>query len=261
MLQAKTDFFEQLTKEFNEEQINSSGIYYFDKNKKKYIDRFRNRIIFPVKSLNGSVFAIGGRALSKTTFAKYINSPETEFYKKGNNLYNINAAKESRSKNEEVFVVEGYMDVVNLHKFGIQNVTANLGTAMTERQIDLIWRFFKNPIICLDGDLSGQKAALRAAERLFPLMKANFNIYFLTLPENLDPDAYINLKGKESFIKLTESKVEIQNFVWDSYYQDIDKNNPHSLTLFEKKIKTLCYEVKDKTLAKYFLDRFYSKNK
>jgi len=254
-----TVFIEQLIKEFNEEQINSSGIYYFDENKKKYIDRFRNRIIFPVKSLNGSVLAIGGRTLSKTTFAKYINSPETEFYKKGNNLYNINAAKELRSKSEEIFVVEGYMDVINLHKFGIQNVVANLGTAITERQLDLIWKFFKNPIICLDGDTSGQKAALRAAERLFPLMKANFNIYFLTLPENLDPDSYINQEGKESFIRLTESKTEIQNFVWNSYYQDVDKNNPHSLTLFEKKIKALCNEVKDKTLAKYFLDSFTQK--
>jgi len=252
----KNDFYEQLRAEFNEKQIGSSGIYYFDENKKKYIDRFRSRIIFPVKSLNGSVFAIGGRTLSKSTFAKYINSPETEFYKKGNNLYNINTAKEFRNKNEEVFIVEGYMDVINLHKFGIQNVVANLGTAMTERQIDLIWRFFKNPIICLDGDSSGQKAALRAAVRLFPLMKPDFNIYFLILPENLDPDSYINQKGKESFMKFAESKLEIQNFIWHSYYQDIDKNNPHSLTLFEKKIKILCNEVKDKTLAKYFLDNF-----
>ena len=255
----KNDFYEELRKEFDEKQISYSGIYYFDENKKKYNDRFRDRIIFPVKSLNGSVFALGGRTLSKTTFAKYINSPETEFYKKGNNLYNINSAKESRDKNEEVFIVEGYMDVVNLHKFGIKNVVANLGTAMTERQIDLVWRFFKNPIICLDGDVSGQKAALRAAERMFPLMKPDYNIYFLTLPENLDPDAYVNQKGKEAFVKLAESKVEIQNFIWDSYYQDIDKNNPRSLTLFEKKIKALCNEVKDKTLAKYFLENFMSR--
>ena len=253
---AKNNFYEQLKKEFDEKKINSSGIYYFDENKKKYIDRFRNRIIFPVKSLNGSVLAMGGRTLSNTTFAKYINSPETEFYKKGNNLYNISVAKEFRDKNDEVFIVEGYMDVINLYKFGIQNVVANLGTAMTERQIDLIWRFFKKPIICLDGDTSGRKAAIRAAEKLFPLMKPDFNIYFLTLPENLDPDAYINQKGKESFVKFAENKREIQNFIWDSYYQDVEKNNPHSLTLFEKKIKTLCYEIKDKTLAKYFLDNF-----
>ena len=256
---SKKNFYEQLKNEFDEKQISSSGIYYFDENKKKYVDRFKNRIIFPIKSLNGSVFALGGRTLSKTAFAKYINSPETEFYKKGNNLYNINAAKESRGKSEEVFIVEGYMDVVNLHKFGIQNVVANLGTAMTEKQLDLIWKFFKNPIICLDGDSSGKKAAIRAAERLFPLMKADFNIYFLTLPENLDPDAYINQKGKESFIKFTENKTEIQNFIWDSYYREVDRNNPHSLTLFEKKIKALCSGLKDKTLAKYFLDNFIRK--
>ena len=252
----KNNFYEELKKEFNEKQITDSGIYYFDESKKKYVDRFRNRIIFPVKSLNGSIFALGGRALSKTSFAKYINSPETEFYKKGNNLYNINSAKEFRNKNDEIFIVEGYMDVINLHKFDIGNVVANLGTAMTERQIALIWKFFKNPIICLDGDISGQKAALRAAERLFPLMKPDFNIYFLSLPENLDPDSYVNQKGKDSFLKLVEGKIEIQDFIWNSYYQDINKNNPHSLTLFEKKIKALCYEVKDKTLAKYFLDNF-----
>ena len=253
------NFFELLKKEFSEKDINLSGIYYIDENKKKYVDRFRDRIIFPVKNLNGATFALGGRAVSKTTFAKYINSPETEFYKKGNNLYNISSAKEFRNKNDEVFIVEGYMDVINLHKFGIGNVVANLGTAMTERQIDLIWRFFKNPIICLDGDISGQKAAVRAAERLFPLMKPNFNIYFLILPENLDPDSFINQKGKESFLKLIESKIEISNFIWNAYYNDIDKNNPYALTLFEKKIIALCSEMKDQTLAKYFLDNFSRK--
>jgi len=255
----KNIFYDKLKEEFNEEQINSSGIYYFDENKKKYIDRFRSRIIFPVKTLNGSVFAFGGRTLSKTAFAKYINSPETEFYKKGNNLYNINSAKEFRNKNDEIFVVEGYMDVINLHKFGIENVVANLGTAMTEKQIELIWKFFKNPIICLDGDISGKKAAIRAAEKLFPIMKPDSNIYFLTLPENLDPDSYINEKGKDSFIKLVQNKIDIKEFIWNSYYDEIDKKDPQSLALFEKKIKSLCREVTDKTLAKYFLDSFMRK--
>ena len=255
----QNNFYENLKKEFDEKQINSSGIYYFDENKKKYIDRFRGRIIFPVKSLNGAVLALGGRATSKSNFAKYINSPETEFYKKGNNLYNINAAREVRDKNDKAFIVEGYMDVVNLHKFGIRNVVANLGTAMTERQIELIWKFFKNPIICLDGDISGRKAAVRAAERLFPMMKPDLNIYFLSLPENFDPDSYLHEKGKESFIKFTENKIEIQKFIYESYFQEVEKNNPQSLALFEKKIKSLCNTVKDKTLSKYFLDNFLQK--
>lgn len=252
-------FYEKLKEEYSEEQINLSGIYYLDEKRKKYVERFKNRIIFPVKSLNGSTFALGGRALSKTTFAKYINSPETEFFKKGNNLYNINSAKEFRGKNEEIFIVEGYMDVINLHKFGIENVVANLGTAITERQLELAWRFFKNPIICMDGDSSGRKAAVRAAERLFPIIKPDSNIYFLMLPENLDPDAYINKKGKDSFLKLEKNKIDIANFIWQAYYAEIDVNQPQALTLFERKIKSLCKEVKDKTLGKYFLDNFTKK--
>ena len=110
------NFYEILKKDFQDDQIILSGIYYFDENRKKYIDRFRNRIIYPVKSLNGSTFAFGARTISETNFAKYINSPETEFYKKGNNLYNISEARENKNKNDEVFIVEGYMDVVNLHK-------------------------------------------------------------------------------------------------------------------------------------------------
>tara|TARA_Y100000590_G_scaffold312231_1_gene352854 strand:- start:10530 stop:12317 length:1788 start_codon:yes stop_codon:yes gene_type:complete len=253
------DFYEKLKKEFDEKKIILSGVYYFDENKKKYVDRFRGRLIFPVKNLNGSIFALGGRSLSKSTFAKYINSPETEFYKKGNNLYNIDSAKKFRDKSEEVFIVEGYMDAINLHKFGISNVVANLGTAMTEKQIDLIWRFFKNPIICLDGDVSGQKAALRAAERLFPLIKSDHNIYFLTLPENIDPDSYINKNGKDSFLKLAENKQEIQNFVWDMYLSEVNYNDPRSLSIFEKKIKSLCNDIKDKTLAKYYLNNYMQK--
>ena len=250
------NFYEILKKQFEEKQVISSGIYYFDENKKKNFDRFRSRIIFPVRSLDGSAIALGGRSISKKSFAKYINSPETEFYKKGNNLYNISSAREIRNEKEEIFIVEGYMDVVNLHKFEIKNVVANLGTAMTEKQMDLVWRFFKNPVICLDGDLSGQKAALRAAERLFPLIKSDYNIYFLTLPESLDPDSFINQKGKVAFLDFVKSKQEISTFIWNSYYRDVDRNNPHSLSLFEKKMKALCQNVKDRTLAKYYLDNF-----
>ena len=135
-------FYEQLKKEFDEKKITSSGIYYFDENKKIHVDRFRNRIIFPVKTLNNFIFALGGRALNKTSFAKYINSPETEFYKKGNNLYNISSAKESKSKSEEVFIVEGYMDVINLHKFGIKNVVANFGNRIDRKTIRLNLEIF-----------------------------------------------------------------------------------------------------------------------
>ena len=256
---SENNFFEELKKNFDEKKINASGIYYLDEKKNKYVDRFRGRLIFPVKTLNHAIFALGGRALSKKSFAKYINSPETEFYKKGNNLYNINSVEKFRGREDKIFVVEGYMDVISLHKFGIKNVVANLGTAITEKQIDLLWRFFKSPIICLDGDESGQKAALRIAERLFPLIKPNHNIYFLTLPKNSDPDSFVNQKGKESFLELSKNKTEISNFIWDAYFNNINNNDPHSLSLFEKKIEALCREMRDKTLAKYFLENFKRK--
>ncbi len=256
---SESNFFENSKKDFDEKKISASGIYYLDENKNKYVDRFRGRIIFPVKSLNHSIFALGGRSLSKKSFAKYINSPETEFYKKGNNLYNIDSVQKFRGQKEEIFIVEGYMDVISLHKFGIENVVANLGTAITEKQIDLLWRFFKSPIICLDGDESGQKAALRIAERLFPLIKPNHNIYFLTLPTNFDPDSFVNQKGKESFLKLAENKTEISDFIWNAYFNNINNNDPHSLSIFEKKIETLCKEMRDQTLAKYFLESFKRK--
>jgi len=193
---SKNNFFEKLKSEFDEKQINSSGIYYFDENRKKYVDRFRNRIIFPVKSLDSSIFALGGRALSKTTFAKYINSPETEFYKKGKHIFNLEKVKSVPNKTQEVIVVEGYMDVVSMHSFGIRNVVSNQGTALTENQINLIWKFFNNVILCLDGDLSGQKASLRIAEHLFSFIKENNKIAFVVLPNKLDPDDYIKEKGK-----------------------------------------------------------------
>ena len=229
------------------------------KKKSQHVDRFKGRIIFPVKNLSGKLIALGGRSVSKNYFAKYINSPETEFYKKGNNLFNLNNARNFKERQEEVFVVEGYMDVISLNKFKIKNSVANLGTAMTEKQIELIWRFFKKPIICLDGDSSGQKAALRIAERLFPLIKPEYQIYFLTLPIDQDPDNFINNKGKELFIKYSQNKMEIQNFIWDSYFRDVDKSKPESLALFEKKMKGLCYQIKDKILSKYYLDNFTQK--
>ena len=107
----------------------------------KYIDRFKNRIIFPIFNLSGDVIAFGGRIIKGDNLAKYINSPETEFFKKGRQLFNLNFAKDERSNSKEVIIVEGYMDVISLYSRGIKNVISNSGTALTESQINLIWKF------------------------------------------------------------------------------------------------------------------------
>ena len=130
------DFYEYLSKKFYKKDINNSGIFYFDEKKKKYINRFRERIIFPINNISGDVIAIGGRSIKENNYlAKYINSPETQFFKKGSNLYNLDKSRKLSNKIDYIYLVEGYMDVIGLYKNSIQNVVANLGTALTPRQI------------------------------------------------------------------------------------------------------------------------------
>ena len=144
---------------------------------------------------------------------------------------------------------------------GIKNVISNSGTALTEKQISLIWKFFSNPIICLDGDESGQKAALRIAERLFPLINDKNKIYFSILPEGKDPDDYIKQNGKDRMLKLLQQKEIIQSFIWNCNLSKINKHDPYDISKFEKEIKKLSYSIQDETLKKYVLEDFLEKIK
>ena len=257
----KNNFYEELLKKYSEEEINLTGIYYKNDKSGKFTDRFNSRVIFPVNNVIGDTIAFGGRIIRESKLAKYINSPETEFYKKGNMIFNLDKAKDSRSETDEVLIVEGYMDVVSVYSSGVKNVIANSGTALTERQISLIWKFFSNPIICLDGDESGQKAAIRIAEKLFPLINEKNKIYFSVMPEGTDPDEFIKLRGKQEFVNLLKEKEIIQSFIWNYYLSKIDQNNPYEISKFEKEIKSLSYSIQDETLKKYVLEDFLEKIK
>ena len=235
----KNSFHENLLKKYSEDNINLTGLYYKHDKSGKYIDRFNSRIIFPINNITGDPVAFGGRIIKESKLAKYINSPETEFYKKGSMIFNLDKAKDCRSETNEVIIVEGYMDVVSLYSSGIKNVIANSGTALTDRQIEIIWKFFSNPIICLDGDQSGQKAALRIAEKLFPLINDQNKIYFSIMPEENDPDEYIKQHGKENFLALLKEKQVIQSYIWNYHLQKIDRNNPFEVSRFEKEIKVM----------------------
>ena len=257
----KNNFFlKSNTNNYSDEQKQMSGLFFYDEKKKIYVERFRGRIIFPIKNLYDSTIAFGGRALEKTKISKYINSPETLFYKKGNNLYNINNLKNLiKNDQENVLVVEGFTDVISLSKHKITNVVANQGTALTDMQLNLVWRFSKNPVICFDGDKSGKEAAVRAAEKLFLNLKPEHNIYFLFLPEDLDPDNFINKFGNTKFIELTKNKITIYDFLWNYYLSQSDRDNPASYAALEKKIKNLCFQIKDKELNKHLLEYFLKK--
>ena len=151
------------------------------------------------------------------------------------------------------------MNIILIFFFRLKNVVSNSGTALTENQINLIWKFFSNPIVCLDGDNSGQRAALRIAESLLPFIKENNKIGFVSLKNGVDPDDYIKEKGKEGFENFLTTKLSIQDFIWKIHSNDLDRNDPFATTKFEKKFKNLCRTIKDETLRKHILEFYLEK--
>ncbi|WP_440931361.1 DNA primase [Candidatus Pelagibacter sp.] len=253
-------FIEKFKDEFKENALLETGLFYIDDKNNKLVERFRNRIIFPINNLSGQPIALGGRIIEKKDYlAKYINSPETNFFKKGSNLYNLDTARKLSNKSENIYLVEGYMDVVGLNKNEIENVVANLGTSLTDKQISTLNQFFDDIIICFDGDESGYKAALRAAENSIKDLQPDKQISFLFLPENEDPDSYVSKNGKNNFLDFSKnSKLSIHQFIFNHYKQQTS-NDPSSLAIFEKKLRNIANSIKDTLIKKYVLEYFLEK--
>ena len=254
------NFFNKLKKEFSEQTLVESGLFYLDEKKKIYVERFRGRLIFPINNISGQPIALGGRIIEKLDYlAKYINSPETSFFKKGSNLYNLDLARKLSNKIDHIFLVEGYMDVIGLSKNGIENVVANLGTSLTDRQILILNQFFDDIIICFDGDESGYKAALRAAENSIKELQPEKQISFLFLPDGEDPDSFANKNGKVNFVDFTKQrKISIHQFIFN-HYKSLTTNDPSSMAIFEKKLRSVTSTIKDGFIKKYVLEFFLEK--
>jgi len=259
-VEKKSNFFDKLKNNFNTEDLLETGLFYFDEKKKIHIERFKGRLIFPINNISGQPIALGGRIIEKSDFlAKYINSPETSFFKKGANLYNLDLARTLSNKLDNIFLVEGYMDVIGLSKNGIENAVANLGTALTDKQIFTLNQFFDDIIICFDGDESGYKAALRAAENSIKDLKPEKQISFLFLPDREDPDSFVNKNGKNYFIDYSkQSKIPIHQFLF-SHYKKLTSNNPSSMAIFDKKLRSIANTIKDNYIKKYVLEYFLEK--
>jgi len=259
-IEKNPNFFDKLKDQFSDQSLVESGLFYLDEKKKIYVERFRGRLIFPINNISGQPIALGGRIIEQIDYlAKYINSPETAFFKKGSNLYNLDLARKLSNKLDHIYLVEGYMDVVGLSKNGIENAVANLGTSLTDKQILTLNQFFDDIIICFDGDESGYKAALRAAENSIKELKPEKQISFLFLPDKEDPDSYVNKNGKNNFINFTkQSKLSIHQFIFSHYKKQTD-NNPSSMAIFEKKLRAIANTIKDDFIKKYVLEYFLEK--
>lgn len=177
--------------------LNELGLIVTNENNKTY-DRFRERLVFPIRNKRGQVVGFGGRVLDDS-MPKYLNSPETPLFHKGREVYGLYEVLQSSGKNQRIILVEGYMDVIALHQYGVTNVVAALGTAITQDHIELLFRSTSELVICLDGDSAGQKAAWRSVVNALPVLRGARQLKILTVPEGEDPDSLIRSEGLEAF--------------------------------------------------------------
>lgn len=194
-------------------QLRELGLVVTNENNKTY-DRFRERVIFPIRNKRGQTIGFGGRVLDSGE-PKYLNSPETPLYHKGREVYGLYEALKSSSKIQRIIVVEGYLDVISLYQQGITNTVAALGTAITREHVDLLFRSVSELVICMDGDSAGQKAAWRAVTNALPALRSGRQIKVLLLGEGEDPDSLIREKGSVHFEQLIERATPLSSYFFD----------------------------------------------
>lgn len=214
-------------------------------------DFFRNRVMIPITNKQGRIIAFGGRVMEKIE-PKYLNSPDTPIFNKRRNLYNLDKAREVAYKEKNLIICEGYMDVIALDRYGFGYAVAPLGTALTEEQIMEAWKVCSEPILCLDGDSPGVKAAMRAVDRVLPILKAGYSLKFLFLPDNQDPDEYLQAHGRESFGALMKKTRPLIDILWQKYTENEDSSTPEKKALIEKTLLAEVAKITDATVRSYY---------
>lgn len=195
------------------QQLIDTGMLIEKEGGKRY-DRFRNRIMFPIRDGRGRVIAFGGRVISKEEQPKYLNSPETDIFHKTYTLYGLYEMRQSRQNSDNILVVEGYMDVVALAQFGIQNAVATLGTAITAEHLDILFRQVNEVVFCFDGDEAGTKAAWKALELALPQLYETRSVKFLFLAQGEDPDSTVRKEGVDGFAKRVSNAMMLSEFLF-----------------------------------------------
>src|ERR1700761_3321882 len=215
-------------------------------------DRFRDRVMFPITDIRGRVIAFGGRALEKDVPAKYLNSPETPLFHKGDNLYNLATARQAAHNGASLVVVEGYVDVIAMVTSGFAGAVAPLGTALTENQLALLWRMADEPILCFDGDRAGQKAAYRAADIAMPHLKPDKSLRFAILPEGQDPDDLARSGGRGAIEEVISAARPLADLIWSREIEGGNFATPERRAALEARINELGNVVRDEVVRRYY---------
>lgn len=219
-------------------------------------DRFRDRVMFPITDLRGRVIAFGGRALEKDVPAKYLNSPETPLFHKGDNLYNHQTARKATHDGSALIVVEGYVDVIAMVTAGFPGAVAPLGTALTESQLALLWKMADEPILCFDGDRAGQKAAYRAADLAMPFLAPGKSLRFALLPEGQDPDDLARSGGRAAIEEVIAAAKPLAEMIWSRELEGGNFSTPERRAALEARIKELSNGIRDEVVRRYYRDDF-----
>ncbi len=243
-------------KGYNEETIIESGMALQSNRSARLYDRFQNRLIFPINDYRGRTIAFGGRALTTEQNAKYLNSPETPVFSKGSNLYNFPKARANYTKETHLIVVEGYMDVISLSKFGFKSCVAPLGTAVTTKQLELLWKISSEPIIIMDGDIAGLRAANKLIEILLPLIQFDKTARFCFLPEGKDPDDFVNEQGSEAFKNLISKSISLSECIWNRETKNVVFDSPERISALNNKLQLLTGKISDKNLRSEYFNYF-----
>ncbi|MCG6904138.1 MAG: DNA primase [Rhodobacter sp.] len=217
-------------------------------------DRFRGRIIFPIRDARGRAIALGGRAMDPNARAKYLNSPETELFDKGRSLYNHGPAREAAGKGKPLIVAEGYMDVIALSEAGFTATVAPLGTAITEDQLHLMWRIAPEPIIALDGDTAGLRAAMRLIDIALPLLEAGKSLRFCIMPAGQDPDDVIRAGGAAAMQKLIEAAQPLVRLLWLRETEGKVFDSPERKASLDKSLREAIRKISDPSLRAHYGD-------
>ena len=215
-------------------------------------DRFRGRIIFPIRDARGRCIALGGRAMDPNARAKYLNSPETALFDKGRSLYNQGPAREAAGKGQPLVVAEGYMDVIALSEAGFGATVAPLGTAITEDQLRLLWRIHPEPIIALDGDAAGVRAAIRLIDLALPMLEAGQSLRFCVMPEGQDPDDVLRAQGKAAMQALLNSAQPMVNLLWRRETEGRNFDSPERKAGLDKSLREALRLIKDPSIRSHY---------
>ena len=216
-------------------------------------DRFRDRVMFPIRDGRGRVIAFGGRALRADVPAKYLNSPETPLFHKGDILYNFDKARTAAHEKGELIAVEGYVDVIAMARAGLMHAVAPLGTALTENQLNLLWKTVPEPTLCFDGDSAGLKAAYRALDLALPLLKAGHSLKFAFLPEGQDPDDLLKAQGPEAVREVVAAAEPMASVLWRRALDENDRATPERRAAFERDLRALINTIGDDVVKKHYL--------